>query len=288
MTTPEPPSPSNEVSLPPRPRPRRRSSAAPVAIALVLLLAVAAFLYLQRRRPAEPAAPPDELTAPATEAPAATPGEAPAPEAPAAPAAEAVPGEPLPPLAESDAWLRERARGLSSDPRFAGWLAQRGLAELFVAVVDSLADERSPAAMLGFLRPKEPFRTAEIDGRTIADPASFARYDAIAAVAATIDASACARLYRAAHPLLEQAWSALGSKEALDVRLAAALRHLLATPTLRGDEALVRPAVMWEYGDPELEGLSPAQKQLLRLGPANAARVRLKLSQLEQALALGR
>jgi hypothetical protein len=290
MTTPEPPSSPPEPVLPPRPRPRRRTSAAPIALGLALALAAAAWLYL--RRSEEPPEPP-ELATPAPEAPAPEPAESPpAGEAPPAPAAEAVPGEALPgealpPLAQSDAWVRERARSLSADPRFAGWLERSGLVELFVAVVDSVADERVPVAQLGFLRPKEPFKTTEVDGRTIVDPASFARYDAVAAVAASLDANACARLYRAARPLLEQAWSALGRQETLDTRLAAALRHLLATPTLRGDEALVRPAVMWEWRDPELEGLSWAQKQLLRLGPANAARVRAKLAQLEQALALG-
>jgi hypothetical protein len=284
MTTPEPPSPPPEPALPPRPRPRRRTSAAPIALALGLALAGAAWFYL--RRSEEPPEPP-ELSTPAPVAPAPEPAGPPAGEAPPAPAVEAVPSEALPPLAQSDAWVRERARSLSADPRFAGWLERSGLVELFVAVVDSVADERVPVAQLGFLRPKEPFKTTDVDGRTIVDPASFARYDAVAAVAASLDVNACARLYRAARPLLEQAWSALGRQETLDTRLAAALRHLLATPTLRGDEALVRPAVMWEWRDPELEGLSPAQKQLLRLGPANAARVRAKLAQLEQALALG-
>lgn len=284
MTTPEPPSPPPEPVLPPRPRPRRGTRAAPIAIALGLALAAAAWLYL--RRSEEPSGPPG-LATPAPEAPAPEPAEPPAGEAPPVAAAETVPGETLPALAESDAWVRERARSLSADPRFAGWLERSDLVELFVAVVDSVADERVPVAQLGFLRPKEPFKTVEVDGRTIVDPASFARYDAVGAVAASLDANACARLYRAARPLLEQAWSALGRQDTLDTRLAAALRHLLATPTLRGDEALVRPAVTWEWRDPELEGLSGAQKQLLRLGPANAARVRAKLAQLEQALALG-
>ena len=47
------------------------------------------------------------------------------------------------------------------------------------------------------------------------------------------------------------------------------------------------PAVRsYHFADPALEALSPAQKQLLRLGPGNARRVQAKLRELAPALGL--
>src|SRR5206468_12879782 len=81
-----------------------------------------------------------------TEPPAQVPG---APEAPASPELPPTPGgsEPegvptttLPPLAESDAPVRELARGLSPNPALSRWLSGEGLIQRFVAVVDNVAE----------------------------------------------------------------------------------------------------------------------------------------------------
>jgi hypothetical protein len=44
--------------------------------------------------------------------------------------------------------------------------------------------------------------------------------------------------------------------------------------------------ITWRYEDPGLEDLSPAQKQLLRMGPANVRRVQRQLRALAQALGI--
>ena len=43
-------------------------------------------------------------------------------------------------------------------------------------------------------------------------------------------------------------------------------------------------SILYEYVDPKLEGLNAAQKQLLRMGPKNAALVAAKLREVEAAL----
>jgi hypothetical protein len=47
---------------------------------------------------------------------------------------------------------------------------------------------------------------------------------------------------------------------------------------------VVRAVVVYEYADPKLEALSPAQKALLRMGPRNVPRVQAKLRELAAAL----
>jgi hypothetical protein len=51
-----------------------------------------------------------------------------------------------------------------------------------------------------------------------------------------------------------------------------------------GREALVQPSVRFLYEDEALEGLEPAQKQLMRMGPENVRRVQEKLREIQQAL----
>jgi hypothetical protein len=257
-------------------------------LALVVVFAAGAAAYLWLARGTPESAPAAESTAPPAEVlPEAAPEIAPAPpEEEPAPLAE-TPPEPLPALDASDAWLRAEAGSLSAHPSFARWLASGDLVRRFVASADNVADGGSPRAHLPFLAPREPFRTTVRGGRTVVDPRSFARYDAVAEAVASLDAARCAALYRRAKPLVEEAYRALGPGEgSFDDRLARGLRTLLATPVPTGDEELVQPGVYFEYADPELESLEPAQKHLLRMGPANVRRIQTKLRELAGALGI--
>ena len=56
--------------------------------------------------------------------------------------------------------------------------------------------------------------------------------------------------------------------------------HLLETPEVNDPIELVRPHVLYEYSDPNLEALSSGQKLLLRMGSDNAARIKGTLREL--------
>jgi len=47
---------------------------------------------------------------------------------------------------------------------------------------------------------------------------------------------------------------------------------------------LKRESVAYKFTDPDLEGLLPLQKQLLRTGPANTQRIQEKALALQEAL----
>jgi hypothetical protein len=59
---------------------------------------------------------------------------------------------------------------------------------------------------------------------------------------------------------------------------------LLATPQPAGPIELVRPNVMYLYADPALESRTAGQKLLIRMGPENAAAIKVKLTQLRAAI----
>jgi hypothetical protein len=181
--------------------------------------------------------------------------------------------------------VRDVAKSLSSRPLFAAWLANRGLIRTAVAVVENVADGETPRPHLAFLAPKTGFRVRGERGRFLIDPRGSEEYDPFADVVASLDAVGCAGAIRTLGPLLEAAHRELGHPEGgFPAVLERALVHLLQTPVLKGDVPVVRRTVVYEFADPKLEALSPAQKQLLRLGPRNVQTVQAKLRELAHAL----
>lgn len=219
---------------------------------------------------------------------------------PPAPAAPADSAASLPPLDASDARVRELLSGLSSRPELAEWLVTDRLVRRFVGAVVSVAAGTSPRDELEFLDPEGEFRVREggeggearrggaATAATI-DPASYRRYDPVAATFASLDTEGTARLYRRLRPLFREAYRELGFSEgSFHGTLARAVENLLAVPVPEGPVEVV-PAdegLGWAYRDPALEALSPAQKHLLRMGPENVRRVQAKLRELAGALDL--
>ena len=236
---------------------------------------VAVVLYKRSTAPPPPPAPlPPLARALPTAAPVATPTTS---------------RTPLPDLDESDAFIRKLVAMLSANPAWATWLATDGLARRFVVAVDNVAEGRTPTKHLPFLAPKGRFSTVERGRTVIVDPKSFARYDVPADVVESLDPKGTAEAYRRLKPLIDQAYRDLGYPDRnFDETLAKAIDLLLATP-VPNDTIALRPAMKsYKLADPSLESLSPAQKQLLRLGPRNMQKVQKKLRELREALALPR
>jgi hypothetical protein len=250
----------------------RRGLLLPATLAVVAVVAIGLLgvLYLVFRHPAAPKATP-RPAAPATAAPRATPA----------------PTVQVPPLDESDPFVRETAAGLSAHPQLARWLGRTALVRTLTAVVVNVADGETPRPHLEFLAPKQLFRAARRPaGLIVPDPAGFAGYDVFADVIGSVDAAAAASAVRTLTPLFEVAYAELGHPEGgFRAAVDKAIEALLAVPVLRADVELVPHAVGFRYAEPRLERLTPAQKQLLRIGPRNVRIVQAKLREVQAALA---
>jgi hypothetical protein len=254
-----------------------RGSRTPIWIA-ALLLAVAAVVagVVLSRRPGPPPA-----SEPAAQATAATQTEA---RESLGPAVEPIE---LPPLVLTDPLVRELLGKLSSSPTLAVWLATDGLIRAFVVSVENVADGASPAKHARALAPRSPFRALSEGGLVTIDPRSFSRYDGIANAAASMDPAGLARVYSTLKPRLVEAYKELGHPEGeLDVAVERAIAHLLQTPIV--DEPIVlRPRVLsFRYDRDDLEALSPAQKQLLRMGPRNVRLIQDQLRAVARELGI--
>lgn len=256
--------------------------------AVLLLLAIAIFFLRDELGPAptpapslpgtpsEPPPPPAQPPTARPEPAAAPPGEAPV-EATPAPAPEIE----LPPLARSDPFVREQIEPFALPPL---WVGQDELVQRFAVLVDAATRGDWPHRPLRFLKPAEPFRVIERDGRLYADPGNARRFDAQLDLLESIDPAAAAKVLTTINPLFEAALAGLGRPVKGREVLYDAIDEVLAAPAPAGHPELVQPNVFYEYADPALEASSPLEKQLLRLGPDNLRRLKGYLVRLRVEL----
>jgi DUF3014 family protein len=206
-----------------------------------------------------------------------------------APRPPAEPGEKidLPPLDQSDALVRSLVSRLSSHPVVAAWLTTEGLIRNLTVVVANIADGETPAKHLRRLKPSAPFTVRQSAGLTWIDPASYARYDGIAAAVDGLDARGVARFYATIKPRIDEAYRDLGGGDVnFDRTVERAIVMLLRTPDLDEQVQLRTGKMSYEYASPALETLSKAQRQFLRMGPRNVRIVKAKLREVARYLGI--
>jgi hypothetical protein len=193
----------------------------------------------------------------------------------------------LPPLDESDAIVRELVSRLSSHPRVAAWLTTDHLIRDFAAIVVNISQGQTPTPHLTHVMPGGAFQAQTEGSRIRIDPRSYSRYDGYAQAIAGLDAQGAARLYATLKPRIEEAYQALGAPDgSFDRTMEKAIIRLLETPIVEGDIPLSSTTVAYSFADPALEGLAPAQRQFLRMGPANMRAVRAKLVEIARFLGI--
>jgi len=192
----------------------------------------------------------------------------------------------IPPLDASDAIVRTLVRALSESPAVATWLSTDGLIRNFTVVVANIADGATPAKHLKALRPLSAFEVIQRRGIAYIDARSYDRYAVIADAVASIDPAGAARLYATIKPRVEEAHRELGfADQSFDRTLQRAIVAMLHTPIVDGNVALKPKGIGYAFADERLEGLTAAQKQLLRMGPRNVRIIKETLRRI--ALALG-
>lgn len=248
-----------------------------VALALV---AVGAGYYWYKARPPRPLAPtPTPSIEPRPEATPEEPGiEYPAPQPNES--TEATPA-PLPDLDDSDEPMRESLADAFGEPPVEAFLIPDRVIRHIVATVDSL--DAQPVRLK--MRP-----ITQVEGRPLVDddgerltlsPRNAERYDAYVSALAAADAEQIATAYLRYYPLFQRAYEEMGYPQRhFNDRVVAVIDHLLATPVPEPPVVLVRPKVLYQFADDDLERRSWGQKVLIRMGPGHAATVKQKLREI--------
>jgi hypothetical protein len=193
---------------------------------------------------------------------------------------------PLPALDNSDAALRTALDALFAKGGGSGTLLLEDMIRRIVVTVDNLSREQV-ARRLVPLKPAEG--SLLVTGRgaeRVISEHNQGRYAPYVILAEAVDVDYLAALYVRFYPLFQQAYQEIGYPEGyFNDRLVSVIDHLLAAPEIKGPIRLVQPKVLYKFADPELEQLSVGQKFLVRMGPANAARIKMRLREVRRHVA---
>ena len=200
-------------------------------------------------------------------------------EAPAEPVAA------LPALADSDPMVREQLSAAAAGPLFDRLLQQPGLVQQGASLIDGLSRGLVLRKLLPIDPPAEAFSVVEQDGQVHMNPAGYSRFNDLVEAIAALDTTVLVDSFHTMRPLYEQAYGVLGlNPSEFDNAVIRALDWILATPEIEGPIALTRKSVLYQFADPQLEGLVPLQRQLLRMGPENIRRIKLQARALREGL----
>ena len=228
-------------------------------------------------RAAEP--PPLPEMPPAPDIP--NPAPAPAPE----PLPEAAPTEPEVTVQDIDQELRNLLATADAPTLVTQALEADDLVQRSAGMIDGFSRGLVPRKALPLAPPKKAFNTVKVDDLTYIDPASYARYDSYAQAIASLNVDLLVSTFHRFRPLLEQAYAGFGySAEDMDNALIRSLDYVLATPESSEPVALKRKEAIFQYTDPEFEQLTAIQKQLLRMGPENSAKIKQQARALRKGL----
>ena len=199
---------------------------------------------------------------------------------------QAQPIEPpaLPPLDESDAFVRAQT---SSGCLPLAWMAADNLVRRAAVLIENASRGELPPKRGGLLPPLNAFPVRQQGERLFMDASGYRRFDPYLDQLEAIDPERLAGCIRLLGPLLDQALNELGHADGPQAGVAAVIDRIVAVPeSVEGADAeLVQPKVLFRYADPRLESLSGLQKQVLRTGPENTRRLKAYVSRLRPLLA---
>jgi len=277
-------------------------------IALMLvLLAAAAYYYLAVSRSQVEEAPPPPIPSVAIVKPKPEPVPAPVIVEPVEEEIIEVAPEPeivdeakvLPALNESDEFVVESLSGLVGESSVMRFLVSDNVISRVVASVDALTARQVPGQISAarelngeFLatvneQPIEVIRNAEGDPipQYLLNPANYQRYEPQVELFEAINTEELMALYENYMPLFQQAYTELGYPDGdFNERLIEVIDSLLAAPEIHEPLRLIKPEAFYLLTNPDLEALPAGQKVLLRMGPDNARRVKVKLQEIRAAL----
>lgn len=192
----------------------------------------------------------------------------------------------LPSLNDSDAFVFEGLRAFQNGAALIRLLASEQLVRGFVILVDNISRGEFPQTGLPYRPLGQEMPTSNIDDNLfVMDESAFARFDQLIDTFISVDTDQAMSLYRLLSPLFQQAYAEIGNRNInFDDTLRTAIRNVIRTSDVEGPFQLVKPSVMFLYADASIENLQDVNKQLIRLGPENADKLKTKLREFASQL----
>jgi len=200
-----------------------------------------------------------------------------------------VASEPLPSLNSSDSFVIARLAAMERGASLLRVLAPEDLIRKFVVFVTNVAEGELPLLEYPLRRLDTDFVVTEIDTNLFEMAnATHRRFDPLIDILVALDPQQGVSVYRALRPLFQEAYAEIGYQGSFDAVLVQAIDRILNAPAETGPYQLIKPSVMYLYAESRIEDLTPVQKQLIRLGPENTAKLKSVLPAYRERLQAGR
>lgn len=188
----------------------------------------------------------------------------------------------LPELATSTADVLEQLQLAQQDTSA---LTSDQLIRDAVVFIDNLRNGVVVRDKAGIEGPRNAFRVLEQNDKLYIDPRSYDRYNTLVDWFVSLDTTVLVTMMERYRPLIAAALAEIGYPDTTPEQvLLDAIAVLNNTPAVGTVVELTDDTVMYRFADPALEALPDAQKQMLRLGPDNIRRVKLKLAAIQTAI----
>lgn len=197
--------------------------------------------------------------------------------------------EPEAPQVElNDAWVMSQVVELVPEKTLADLIIQQDMISNFVVFVDNASRGELVTQFSPLTAPTEKFAANQNGDDLLTyelNIKNFDRYDQYADLLVSLPTEKSVAIYKELTPAIDEAHMELGYEAGtFDRKLKRAMDFLIDAPVLTDDVKLVAPSAMYQFADPELEGLLAIQKLLLRMGPDNQQKVRAKLVEFRAAI----
>lgn len=154
-----------------------------------------------------------------------------------------------------------------------------------VVYIDNLAQGKVVNNHNVFKPLTQPFQVTEQAGKLVQDPLSYKRYDAVVTLFEQLPNAWIISTYSQLSPNIEEIYQEIAPPNTrFKTRINQLIDALLTLPDVPTTAELTSDSVVYTYKQAEYEKLTPAQKQLLRLGPTNIKRLQQKFAQLQSDL----
>lgn len=194
--------------------------------------------------------------------------------------------EPLPALDESDVVVKQKLLALPWKAGLSSLFVSEELVRRFVVQIDNIAQGRLVPEQALFKGLTQDFKAKQNGQQYQLDVANYQRYQRYLDLLESAPKAEVAALFNQLYPLMQQAYLELGYPEAqFRDRVQQAITLLLAAPEIADGPMLVLDSVQYTFADGEIEQLSMAHKQMVRLGLKNQQRLKLLLVAYQPLLA---
>ena len=268
---------------------------------LVVFFGAAAYYFFVLREPPAPVSVIEPVVTVQPESPPQAEPEVEGVEAPAAldGGGEPFAAEPLPSLEDSDPVVLESMAGVIGEDLVARYFVTENLIPRLVATLSMLSGKQVAAAMMPVhsmdsafeanldFDPPDLITNAQGDplSQYLVDPVNYQRYAPYVELLESIDMTRLAAIYQRQQALFQQAYEELGYPDGnFNSVLLETVDMLLAAPSPAEPVRLVKPEAYYLFADPALEALPAGQKLMIRMGNANAQRVKTLLREFRAAL----